>query len=274
MKDHFDTHRVRDRVAVPAKPGRRPARKYEERTVEYDRRRLARAGLVANILIGAAQWPPADSATGLLHRAIGHDRGALATIRTLKKGRDDELAGDLCMALVEHPPLDAFPLLHYPRHCWVDLLYRAGGHELRVRGTAVLLDRFRRWFMVVCVSVNGLPVAVLRRFGRDGETEQETVLVEQREREWRQLVRLWPDPPTRGSRTDGWIDQRGASVLWDLRPDTAPLVPHHGPRCKAGDVRLSLGLWELLWAPWAGWCAHRATLAEALGLTRWGALWF
>lgn len=222
----------------------------------------------------------------LLHRALSdpsHETRLWASrkIRALRRRRDDEVAFELCYALTDREDWSAPTSI--PNDCWVDVVHDAHGYRLTLRGIAVLLDDCKRWWMSLLLCVDGVPTAVLRRYGRHAETEQENLVPRAREVEWRRAVSMWPQV-IRERRRYGteWIALNGNTaplleieprLVWPRLDDRGREIPTpvYVPRGGHADDALA----ELVVAPWAGWAPAQAIAARQLGLTRWGySAWF
>lgn len=151
-----------------------------------------------------------------------------------------------------------------PSEVLLDLAGKSFGTEVKILGFAVLLDSSRRWWASGLLRVDGAPTAILRRFGREGDDQGETLLVPGREREWRKFRTLeFPrgEIPTVGG------NKLAARVMRNSHlGQPSPLYVPKGRDLESfleGEVR----------STWEGWTAEQAILAHALNLTRHGILW-
>lgn len=222
-----------------------------------------------------------------LHRALRDPspeerRKSTAWIRALHRRRDLEVGQDLCFALRDMEDWPAIPR-DTPAACYVDAVHEAHGYRLNLMGVAVLLDDIKRWWMSLRLYVDGVLTAVLRRFGRHAETEQENLVPRAREVEWRRACSIWPGVVRERRRlASEWIALNGNTApLLDIDPRLAyPRLDRRGREIptpiyipQGGSVDGVLD--ELAASPWAGWAPAQAVAAYQLGLTRWGyGVWF
>lgn len=230
------------------------------------------------------------SPTMHLHRALFDPtpsvrRMSTAWIHALHRRRDREVGLDLCWALGQREDWPA--AFSIPNDCYVNVVHEAHGYRLTLRGVAVLLDNCKRWWMSLLLCVDGVPTAVLRRYGRHAETEQENLVPVARRIEWRRACSIWP-----GTNIVRIGRRRRYATEWvALNGNTAPLLeiapglawPRFDQRWRAVETPVYVPrgasvdavLGELAADQWAGWAPAQAIAAYQLGLTRWGyEAWF